>query len=68
MANEIRFSLVRKILEEHGWALTRIAGSHHVFTKADNLPISIPVHRGRVKAIYVRKVERIIAEEERRKD
>lgn len=67
MGTEERFSLLRKLLEQHGWALTRISGSHHVFTKPDNLPISIPVHRGRVKAVYVHKIEKIIAEEERGK-
>ena len=34
-----------KILEEHGWALTRISGSHHIFTKPDNdARIVVPVH------------------------
>lgn len=34
-----------KILEEHGWTLVRITGSHHVFTKSDNdARIVVPVH------------------------
>lgn len=34
-----------KILEEHGWALTRISGSHHIFTKPDSdARIVVPVH------------------------
>ena len=62
MASELRLAYVRQLLERHGWSLTRISGSHHIFTKPDNLPISIPVHGDRVKAVYVRKIEKIIRE------
>ena len=34
-----------KILEENGWVLVRIAGSHHVFSKdGEDARIVIPVH------------------------
>lgn len=34
-----------KILEENGWELVRIAGSHHVFAKqGENVRIVVPVH------------------------
>jgi predicted RNA binding protein YcfA (HicA-like mRNA interferase family) len=34
-----------RILQKHGWALKRISGSHHIFTKADRQErIVIPVH------------------------
>lgn len=59
MAHEERFSAVRKLLESCGWELARIKGSHHVFTKAGELPVSLPVHKGKVKATYVRIVEKI---------
>ncbi len=64
MPNESKFSGVRGLLESNGWTLARISGSHHIFTKPGRLPISIPVHHGKVKATYVRKVERIIREDE----
>lgn len=60
MSSETRFSSLKKLLERHGWSLTRISGSHHVFTKPGNLPISVPVHGKRVKAVYVRKIEKIV--------
>jgi predicted RNA binding protein YcfA (HicA-like mRNA interferase family) len=63
MASETRFAELRRLLESHGWELTRISGSHHVFTKPGKLPISIPVHRGKVKKVYVKKVQKIIEEE-----
>jgi predicted RNA binding protein YcfA (HicA-like mRNA interferase family) len=35
-----------KLLEEHGWELLRIQGSHHIYGKADaNGRISVPIHR-----------------------
>ena len=34
-----------KLLEAKGWKLTRVTGSHHIFTKqGSNLRITVPVH------------------------
>ena len=34
-----------KILEDNGWALVRISGSHHVYTKnGEEAKIVVPVH------------------------
>ena len=35
-----------KILEKKGWALSRINGSHHIYTKKGTVyRISVPVHK-----------------------
>ena len=62
MATEVRFSVVRRMLVANGWRLTRISGSHHIFTKVGHLPISVPVHGKKVKAVYVRKIEQLCKE------
>ena len=37
-----------KILEMKGWQLTRVTGSHHIYTKpGSNLRITVPVHSNR---------------------
>jgi len=59
MPSEKRFSEVKAMLERAGYQLVRIHGSHHYFSKPGELPISIPVHQGKVKPYYVRQVERI---------
>ena len=59
MASEVRFPDVRKMLEAKGYTLTRIAGSHHVFTKPGFRSVPIPVHRGKVKPSYVRMIEKL---------
>jgi predicted RNA binding protein YcfA (HicA-like mRNA interferase family) len=59
MASEKRFSEIQKILERAGYHLVRVHGSHHYFTKPGEQPLSIPVHRGKVKPYYVRQVEKI---------
>lgn len=34
-----------KILEQHGWILVRISGSHHIYRKkGEKFAISVPVH------------------------
>ena len=47
------------MLEAKGYTLARISGSHHVFTKPGRLPASIPVHHGKVKHVYVRKIQKL---------
>ena len=44
-----------------GYRLTRVSGSHHVFTKAGARPVPIPVHKGMVKPAYVRMVRKLEA-------
>ncbi|HSQ58082.1 MAG TPA: type II toxin-antitoxin system HicA family toxin [Gemmata sp.] len=36
-----------KVLEEHGWQLERITGSHHIFTHPDGGRVTVPVHGNR---------------------
>jgi predicted RNA binding protein YcfA (HicA-like mRNA interferase family) len=49
------------MLAAKGYRLTRINGSHHVFTKAGARPVPIPVHKGMVKPAYVRMVRKLEA-------
>lgn len=59
MPDARRFADVRRMLEQKGYTLARISGSHHVFTKPGELPVSIPVHKGKVKPYYVRHIEKL---------
>ena len=59
MASEKKFSLVKKMLEDKGYKLDRIASSHHIFVKKGAPTVSIPVHKGKVKPHYVRQIEKI---------
>jgi predicted RNA binding protein YcfA (HicA-like mRNA interferase family) len=35
-----------KLLEQHGWSLLRVQGSHHIYGKpGSEVRISIPIHR-----------------------
>jgi predicted RNA binding protein YcfA (HicA-like mRNA interferase family) len=58
MPSPVRFAVVRRLLEQKGYALIRIRGSHHVFEKTGKSMIVIPVHRGKVKPVYVREAEK----------
>lgn len=68
MSNPTRFSDVRKKLEANGWNLTRTKGSHHVFTGENRQSISIPVHGGRVKAVYGKQIDKAIRDLKRREE
>jgi predicted RNA binding protein YcfA (HicA-like mRNA interferase family) len=35
---------LRKLLEEHGWQLDRISGSHHIMIREGSRSVPIPVH------------------------
>ena len=62
--NKATFAEIRQLLELEGFILDRITGSHHIFQKADVVFV-IPVHRNRVKSVYVRRVIELIEEEKR---
>lgn len=68
MPADVRFTDVKRKLESHGWRLTRIRGSHHVFTGENRPSIPIPVHRGKVKHAYGKLVQKAIEEVERQGD
>jgi predicted RNA binding protein YcfA (HicA-like mRNA interferase family) len=59
MANEMRFSEVKRMLEAKGYRLDRIRGSHHVFIKAGVKNEIVPVHNGKVKPYYVREIQKL---------
>ena len=56
--SEVPFRELRKYLETHGWSLDTINGSHHIFRKAGERIIVLPVHRGKVKHVYDREVRK----------
>ena len=57
--NNATFTDIRKLLELEGFILNRITGSHHIFQKSDTIFV-IPVHRNRVKSVYVKRVIELI--------
>lgn len=59
MPSETSFRDVEKLLKQAGDLLARVNGSHHIFTKPGRQPLSIPVHRGKVKPFYVRQIEKL---------
>jgi len=68
MPSDIPFSKLKKDLEAHGWSLARIKGSHHYFTGPGRMPISIPVHKGKVKYGYKRQIDKAIRSLNRQED
>jgi predicted RNA binding protein YcfA (HicA-like mRNA interferase family) len=61
MPSEVRFPELRKLLEQHGWTLDRIKGSHHVFVRKGGPIVVLPVHRGRCSWRYKKLVDEAIA-------
>jgi predicted RNA binding protein YcfA (HicA-like mRNA interferase family) len=58
MPSPVRFAIVRRMLESKGYRMDRVTGSHHVFVKPGAPSEAIPVHGGKVKPYYVRKIEK----------
>jgi predicted RNA binding protein YcfA (HicA-like mRNA interferase family) len=65
--NSATFSDIRKLLEQEGFTLDRITGSHHIFTK-DEITFVIPVHNNKVKTIYVKRVIELIEQTDNQTD
>ncbi len=62
MPSEIRFAELLRLVEQHGWRLHRVRGSHHVLKKPDGSTFAVPVHHGKVKPVYVRNIKKEIGE------
>ncbi len=65
MPSPVPFRKVRKQLEDAGWQLDRVTGSHHIFVKLSHRNIIVPVHRNKVKWVYARQIEKELEEEGR---
>lgn len=61
------FSDIRTLLEQEGFILDRITGSHHVFTK-NEVTFVVPVHNNKVKTIYVKRVIELIEQTDNQTD
>lgn len=57
--NNISFAQLEKLLLQENFILDRISGSHHVFKKED-LIFVLPVHKNKVKTVYVKRVIELI--------
>lgn len=55
---------LRTILEQFGYELVRITGSHHIFKKETRY-INFPVHNKKVKSIYIKQILKQLKKYER---
>ncbi len=59
MPSPVKFRDFRKYMGKHGWALSHVTGSHHVFVKPGCRSFPVPVHHGEVKYGYYREAQKI---------
>jgi predicted RNA binding protein YcfA (HicA-like mRNA interferase family) len=67
---------LRQVLEDHGFILKRIKGSHYLFEielEGENRTLTIPVHTPHIKVVYIKQSLQLIdtlasAEEEEVED
>jgi predicted RNA binding protein YcfA (HicA-like mRNA interferase family) len=55
------FDDMKTLLLQEGFDLDRVTGSHHIFKKP-GVTFVIPVHKNRVKSVYVKRVIELIEE------
>lgn len=58
---DIPFADLEKILLHVGYRKTRQKGSHVHFRKEDATPLTLPVHHGKVKIVYVKHIIKLLA-------
>ncbi len=56
---DVKFSDLVILLKEFGFDLKRIKGSHHVYNR-DDVTFIVPVHKNRIKEIYVKRILSLI--------
>lgn len=57
---DVRFSDLEKVLSHYGYANVRHKGSHVHFRKQSAPFITVPVHSGKVKNVYVKEIMKLI--------
>lgn len=64
MVKAVPFAALQNLLEQHGYVLFSVRGSHRIFRHADNDKpvIVLPVHNSRVTAAHMRAVRRVLDE------
>jgi predicted RNA binding protein YcfA (HicA-like mRNA interferase family) len=53
---DFTFGGVRSLLEESGWTHASTKGSHARFTKDGKRSITVPIHNGKVKRVYLDQI------------
>ncbi len=53
---DVRFDDLQKILSHYGYVHVRHKGSHFYFQKPSAPSLTIPVHNGKVKVVYVKEI------------
>lgn len=57
MPSDVPFRKVKKMLKDRRYVWARTTGSHHIYEREGDPDImSIPVHNGKVKYYYVKKI------------
>ena len=59
--NNVKFADIKQILEDDGWTLASVKGSHHKFKKPNHQPLIIPFNKP-IKPFYVNLVLDTIGE------
>ena len=59
--NDVTFAQIETLLRQENFVLERISGSHHVFKKKSTIFV-VPVHKNKVKSVYVKRVIELIEE------
>lgn len=54
--SDTNFSLIRNVLEDLGYTLKSVKGSHFKFERTNSLPVVVPVHQGKVKKFYIKEI------------
>jgi predicted RNA binding protein YcfA (HicA-like mRNA interferase family) len=63
MPQEMRFSIVRKLLEDHGWTFVRFSeNAHATFEKPGQQLLIVPVKKMKVKACYASRIKKACEE------
>ncbi|MGA2498755.1 MAG: type II toxin-antitoxin system HicA family toxin [Tepidisphaeraceae bacterium] len=59
MPSPVRYSEVKRYMEQRGWSFSHVTGSHHVFKKPGERSFPIPVHHGQVNHVYFREIKKL---------
>lgn len=58
---DVRYLDIESLLNHLGYVNVRQRGSHAHFRKEDSPNINFPIHRGKVKVVYIHEIYKILS-------
>ena len=59
----VTYAELAAVLQQQGWKLDRVTGSHHIFRSPKGQMLSLPRHGKELKPVYVKEARKLLEDQ-----